>query len=237
MVESSLRACLSRTPSAMRTRTVPGIGKSTQPPQPLGEARPVGGAPLPDDPDGPAVRQRHGGVQGRRPVPVEPDGVGDAGDDGGEVIHDGEGVETLQQAAPPLGGEGKVAQQRLKGPVLLVCEPAQPRGGEVKPPCRGQRVCGVEHGGEVACGLQLLDGLVDRGPGPAGHGDHLLPVEEGHPRQGAEQIGLTSIGSHSRASCFVSSAAAPPLPSSPAAAGPVLRLLVCFSRFGSPSPS
>ena len=41
----------------------------------------------------------------------------------------------------------------------------------MEPPRWGKRVGGVEHGGAGPCGLQLLDGLVDRSPGPARHGD------------------------------------------------------------------
>ena len=210
-----------------------------QPPEPLGEARPVGGEPLPDDPDGLPVRQRRGGVQRRCPVPVEPDGIGDAGEQGGHAVDDGEGVETLHQVAPPLGGDRTGTQQRLKGPVLFVGEPAQACGGEMEPPRRGERVGGVEHGGAGPCGLQLLDGLVDRGPGPAGDGDHLLPVEEGHRGQDSKQVGFTSFGSHCSASSFVSSPEASPVSSSPACAESALRFPACFpgSGPGFPSPA
>ena len=58
----------------------------------------------------------------------------------------------------------------------------------------------MERRGAEPTRLQLCDGLVDRAPRPAGDGDHLQPVEEGHRRQGAEQLGLASCGPHSSAS-------------------------------------
>ena len=188
-------------------------------------------------PDGLAVGQRHGGVQGGRPVPAEPYGVGDVGEEDGHAVDDGEGVQALHQVAPPLRRDGAGAHQDVQGRVLLIGEPAQPRGGEVEPPCRGKRVGGVEHGGAGPRGLQLLDGLVDRGPGPARHGNHLLPVEEGHPRQGAEQIGFASFGSHSSASSWMSFPVDSPVSSSPASAGAFLGFPVCFPPSGSCSAS
>ena len=77
-----------------------------QPPEPLGEARPVGGEPLPDDADRLPIGKSHGGVQGRGPVPAEPDGECDVRDGGGDAVDGGQGVEALHQAAPPLGGDG-----------------------------------------------------------------------------------------------------------------------------------
>ena len=171
-----------------------------QPPEPLGEAGPVGGASLPDDADRLPIGKRHGGVQPHGAVPAEAYGEGDVGEEAGQVIDGGQGVEAFHQAAPPLGGDGAGAHQLVEGRVLFPGEPAQPGGGEVEPSRRGKRVNGVEHGGAEPARLQLLHRLVDRGPGPAGDGDHLLPVEEGHPRQGAEQVGLASFGSHSSAS-------------------------------------
>ena len=73
-----------------------GERQVAQPPEPLREARPVGGESLPDDPDGPAVRQRHGGVHRHGPVPAEPDGVGDVGEGGGDVVDGGERVEPVR---------------------------------------------------------------------------------------------------------------------------------------------
>ena len=100
------------------------------------------------------------------------------------------------------------AHQLVEGFALFIGKPAQPRGGEVEPPGRGKQLRRVEHGGGQPAGLQLLDGLVDRAPGPAGDGDHLQAVEEGHRRQGAEQLGLASFGSHSSASSSAASRAA-----------------------------
>ena len=157
-----------------------GEGPVAQPPEPLGEARPVGGESLPDDPDGPAVRQRHGGVHRHGPVPAEPDGVGDVGEGGGDVVDGGERVEPVHQDAPPLGGDGMGAHQLVEGDALLSGEPAQPCGGEMEPPGGGKRVYGVGHGGAEPAGLQARYGLVDGAPRPAADGNHLQPVEEGH---------------------------------------------------------
>ena len=194
-----------------------------QPPEPPGEARPVGGQSLPDDADGPPVGQRHGGVEGDGAVPAEPDGERQAGDGGGDAVDGCHGVEALHQAAPPLGGDGTGAHQLVEGHALLAREPAQPCGGQVEPPGRGKQPRRVGHGGAEPAGLQLFDGLVDRAPGPAADGDHLQPVEEGHPRQGAEQVGLASFGLHSRTSS-----------ASPASAA-ALRLLRRLLRSGSAS--
>ena len=101
-----------------------GEGQVAQPPEPLGEARPVGGESLPDDPYGPAVRQRYGGVHRDGPVPAEPDGVGDVGEGGGDAVDGGERVEPVHQDAPPLGGDGMGAHQLIEGDALLSGEPA-----------------------------------------------------------------------------------------------------------------
>ena len=77
-----------------------------QPPEPICESRPVGGEPLPDDADRLPIGKCHGGVQGRGPVPAEPDGECDVRDGGGDAVDGGQGVEALHQAAPPLGGDG-----------------------------------------------------------------------------------------------------------------------------------
>ena len=91
-----------------------GHGSLAQPPEPLGEAGPVGGESLPDDPDGPAVGQRQTGVQGLGAVPAEPNGEGDAGDGAGQPVDCGQGVEALHQAAPPLGGDGTDTHQLVQ---------------------------------------------------------------------------------------------------------------------------
>ena len=118
------------------------------------------------------------------------------------------------------------AHQLVEGDALLSGEPAQACGGEMEPPRRGKRVYGMGHGGAEPAGLQARYGLVDGAPRPAADGDHFQPVEEGHRRQGAEQVGLTSCRFHPTAS----SASSPP---DPAASG--LRLLVCFLRAASGS--
>ena len=123
------------------------------------------------------------------------------------MIHDGHGVETLHQAASPLGRDGVGPQEQVEGDVLLLGEPAQPCRVEIEPAGRAKRVCGVQHGGAEAFLFQPLHGLVDRARGPGGDGRHLLPVEEWHPRQGAEQHRFASFGFHSSASCFLASLA------------------------------
>ena len=52
--------------------------------------------------------------------------------------------------------------------------------------------------------FEPVDRLVDGALGAAGDPDHLGTVEERHGRQGAEDLGLGSCGSHSSASSFVS---------------------------------
>ena len=108
-----------------------------QPPEPLSEARPVGGASLPDDADRLSIGKRHGGVHPHGPVPAEVYGKGDVGEEAGQVIYRGQGVEALHQAAPPLGGNGAGAHQLVEGRFLLLREPVQPLGGEVEPPGEG----------------------------------------------------------------------------------------------------
>ena len=211
------------------------------PPDALGEARPVGCESLPDDAHGLSVRQGDGGVQGHGPVPAEVDGECDVGDGGGDAVDGGQRVQALHQAAPPLGGERAGAHQLVRGHALLAGEPAQPCGGEVEPSRRGKDVRGVERRGAEPTRLQLCDGLVDRAPRPAGDGDHLQPVEEGHRRQGAEQLGLASCGPHSSAS----SPSSPALRSSsaysaslPASAAPRRRSPLCLLRSGDvPQPA
>ena len=218
-----------------------GHGLVAQPPEPLGEAGPVGGASLPDDADRLPIGKRHGGVHPHGAVPAEAYGEGDVGEEAGQVIYGGQGVEAFHQAAPPLGGDGAGAHQLVEGRVLFLGEPAQPGGGEVEPSRRGKRVNGVEHGGAEPARLQLLHRLVDRGPGPAGDGDHLLPVEKGHRGQDSEQVGFASFRSHCSASTSVSSPEASPVSSSPAFAESALRFPVCFPgsgpRFPSPASS
>ena len=74
-----------------------------EPPEPLGEARTVGGVSLPDDGDGAPSGEGDGGVHRHGPVPAEADGVADVGDGGGQPVDDGHGVEPLQEEATPPG--------------------------------------------------------------------------------------------------------------------------------------
>ena len=98
-----------------------------EPPEPLGEARPVGGEALPDDADGPAAGQGQGGVQRHGAVPAEADGVGEVGDVRGQAVDDGQGVEALQEDAPPAGRYGTVAEQVVQGRVLVLGQPGAAR--------------------------------------------------------------------------------------------------------------
>ena len=167
----------------------------------------------------------YGGVQGAGPVPAEAQGIGDIGDGRGQPVDGGEGIEPLHEDAPPGAGDGMAVHEFVQVDAFLTGQAAKPVGGEVEPSGRGDDVGGVgERGGETAA-LQPLHGLVDRAPGPAGDGDHLQSVEEGHRSQGAEQVGLTSFGSHSATSSVAFRPASLP-------AGR-LRLLVCFLRSGS----
>ena len=210
---SSLRECLSRTGSGMRTSTAPGSG----PPRSLhmrlekGDLSEV--CPRRTNADDVAVGKRDGGGQRRGPVPAEPYGECDGGEGGGDAVDGGDGVEALHQVAPPLGGDGVGARQLVRGNALLSGQPVQPGGGEVIALGLGKEDGGVGDRGAEPAGLQLIDGLVDRALRPAGDGDDLGPVEEGHRRQGAEDLGLTSCGPHSCAS----SSASPVSFSSPAA--------------------
>ena len=151
-----------------------------EPPEPLGEARTVGGVSLPDDGDGAPSGEGDGGVHRHGPVPAESDGVVEVGDGGGEPVDDGHGVEPLQEEATPLGRDGAVQEEAVHGDALLLGQSAQPCGGEVEPAGGRGEVGGVGDGGGQPLVFQPADGPVDRAPGPAGDGDRLQPVEEGH---------------------------------------------------------
>ena len=147
------------------------------------------------------------------------DGVGYGG---GQAVDDGHGVEALKQDAPPLGGDGTAAKQIVHADTLGLGQPAQPCGGEVVAPGRGDEVRRVgDRGGELP-GLQPPNALVDRAPRPPGDGDHLQAVEEGHRRQTAQQLFFASGEPHSSLSSSAASC-----PASPAA---LSRLLSCFHR-------
>ena len=62
-------------------------------------------------------------------------------------MYGAQGVETLNQAAPPLPRYGTGVHQLAEGRFLFLGEPAQPRGGEMEASRRGKQVNGVEHGG------------------------------------------------------------------------------------------
>ena len=91
-----------------------GLRPLAEPPESLGEARPIGGRPLPDDADGAPVGEFDGRVHRHGAVPAETDGVGRVRYGGGEAVDDGHGVEPLQEDAPPPGGDGEVAEQVLQ---------------------------------------------------------------------------------------------------------------------------
>ena len=172
-----------------------------KPPQALGEGRAISGQALPDDPDGPPAGEHDGGVQGSGPVQPQAHGAGGGvGDVGRQPVYDGQGVEPLHQDAPPLGRDGARAQQLVQGEVLVLGQPPQAAGGEEVAPGRGRELRRVGDGGGEAALLQPADRLVDGGPGPAGDADHLQPVQQGRPRQPAEQLSLAPAGPHSPAS-------------------------------------
>ena len=159
-----------------------GAGRRAVPqsPHPLGEGRPVGGEPLPDDADDAFIGKDDGGVHGLGPVPAEADGVGDVGDSGSEPVDDCGGIQPLQQDALPPGGDGIEVQKLIHRHALDPCQPVQPRWGEIEAARWRRDVRGVGDGGGEALGLQPVQTLVDRAPRPAGDGDQLQPVEEGH---------------------------------------------------------
>ena len=190
------RVCRSRTGSGMRTRTAPGERPAAQLPHPVGEGGPVGGVPPPDDADGAAVGKLHGGVQGRGPVPAEPDGIRDAGENGGQPVHGSQGVQALHEDAPPAVGDGAEADQLVYTQPLLGGQPLQPGGGEVEPLGGGKEAGGVGHGVAEAARVQPVHGLVHRAPGPARYRRQVQPVHEGHRRQGAQNLGLAAGGPH-----------------------------------------
>ena len=109
----------------------PGQRPAAQLPHPVGEGGAVGGVSPPDDAHGAPVGKLYGGVQGRGPVPAKPDGIGHAGEDGGQPVYRGQGVQALHQDAPPAVGDGLEADQLVQGDALLGGQPFQPGGGEV----------------------------------------------------------------------------------------------------------
>ena len=75
------------------------------------------------------------------------------------------------------------AQQVVHGPAVHPGQAAQPGGGKAVAAGRGRQLPRVGDGLQEPVLLQIVDGLVDRAPGPAGDTGQLLPVEEGHIRQ------------------------------------------------------
>ena len=151
-----------------------------QPPETLGEGRAVGRVALPDDGHGTSVWECDGGIHGHSPVPAEADRVGDIGDGRGEAVDRCEGVEPLEEETPPLLRDGLQAEQIVNAHVLLAGEAAQAGSREAVAASRGDELRGVWYGGDQPRLLDRLDAPVDRTPRPAGDGDHLQPVEEGH---------------------------------------------------------
>ena len=101
----------------------------SQPPEPLGESRPVGRGSLPDDTDGPSVGKDDGGVHRHGAVPAEADGMGQVRYGGGQAIYDSHGVDSLQEYSPPPGRDRVTADQVLQGRVFVLGQAAQACGG------------------------------------------------------------------------------------------------------------
>ena len=150
----------------------------------------------PDDAHGAPIGKLYSGVQGRGPVPAEPDGVRDAGEDGGQPVDDGHAVQALHQDAPPAAGDGAEADQIVHAQSLLGGQPFQPGGGQVEPLGGGKEAGGVGHGVAVADRVQPVYRLVHRAPGPAGDRRQVHPAGEGHRRQGAQDFGPAAGGLH-----------------------------------------
>ena len=91
-----------------------GLRPLGEPPEALGEARPIGGRPLPDDGYGASSGEGHGGVHRHGSIPLEADGIGRVRYGGGDAVDDGHGVEAFQEDAPPAGRDGQVSQQALQ---------------------------------------------------------------------------------------------------------------------------
>ena len=204
---SSLRACLSRAVGHEQERGG-GLRPLPEPPEPLGEARAVGGRSLPDDGDGPPVGKGEGRVHRHGAIPAEADGVGQGRYGGGDPVDDANGVQPLQEEATPLVRDGSGPEQPVHPRTLLPGQPSQPVVGEAVAAGRRRQLRGVGHRGRKALALQRLEAPVDRAPRPAGDCDGLQPVEKGH--VGEEPQGIGFDEPHSSAS--PSSASWPDLP-------------------------
>ena len=178
----------------------PGQRPLAQPPQALGKGRAVGGGSLPHHAQGPAAGQQQGGVQGRGPVQAQSHRAVGAGDGGRQPVDGGYGVQPLQQDAPPLLRHRTAAEQAVNGRALVLSQPTHPDGGEAVAAGRGSEVRRVGNGIHQPVLFQPVDGLVDRAPGPAGDGGHLLPVQEGRLRQQLQQFDFQGGGPHGRLS-------------------------------------
>ena len=150
--------------------------------------------------------------------------MGDARNGGREPVDGGDGVEALEEEAPPLERDREGAQQVFHGEVLLPRERAQPGGGDVKPPRGGNAVGPVGNGGDEPRILQSVEPPVDSVPRPAGDRDQFQAIEEGHVGQPAQQVAGASGQPHASFSFSGGGASAPP---------PVLlRRLRCLRRSG-----
>ena len=136
----------------------------------------------------------------------------------------GHRVEALQQDALPLRGDGALAQQFLLDHPLLEGESAHAGSGEVEPARGSDQLRGVRNGGGEPGVLEATDALVDRAPRPAGDGDQLQPVEEGHRGQPAQHLQGARSRTHPARSSPGASGASPP--------GLRSRLLRCLRFLG-----
>ena len=199
-----------------------------QPPEPPGEGRAVRGAALAHDGDGATPGEGEGRVRGQGTVPAEADGPGQCGDRRGEAVDGGDSVEPLQEEASPCGRDGKGAQHVGHGPVLLPRQLAQPGGGHVKAPRGRRQLRGMGNGGDEPRVFQPADGLVHRAPRPAGEGDQLQAVEEGHGGKPPQQVARASGQLHASSSLAASG--------EPASPPRERRLLCCPRRSELPGP-
>ena len=159
----------------------------TEPIETFREPRPVRREPLPDDAKGPAVGKLDGGVQGRGPVPAQPDGSRLGGDGRGQPVDDAHGVEPLHEDAPPLGGDWVCAKYPVQSHVFQSGQVLESCCGEAVASGGAQQVSAVGDRGCQALPFQGVDGVVGRAVGNARHGGQLQTVEKGHGGQPPHQ--------------------------------------------------
>ena len=167
-----------------------------EPVETLCEPRPVRREPLPDHAEGPAVGELDGGVQGRGPVPAQPDGSRLGSDGRRQPVYDAHGVEPLHQDAPPLSGDRVFAEYFVQAHVFPCREPTQPGGRERVASGGAQQVGGVRDRNRQALPFQIVHGIVGGAVGRTRHGGQFQPVEKRHGGQPPHQEQGVFVGVH-----------------------------------------